>query len=270
VLEGGPLADILRGGTGDDRLAAAGGNDTLEGDGGADALDAGPGLDRVEGGAGDDVAAGGPGRDGMSDYAGHDRYRGEAGADTILAEPADGGAGDDELDGAHLVGGEGDDRLALEPDREDAAVACDAGRDTVEHPPVGLVLPADCERVTPISYVDPEIPVRPVMRGGAVRIWMPFGCNSAPSVAGCRLTATLRVDHRSFGARTVRWRHRRRRELRWHVGRRVQRAIERGALVRFDMVQRELDEAPERGGYSVRLTRSARDARAARACPART
>jgi hypothetical protein len=263
VLEGGPLADRLQGGSGDDRIAGGAGPDTLEGYDGDDALDAGPGRDAVEGGSGDDFATGGSGRDGMRDVSGHDRYHGDAGADLILAEAADGGDGNDELDGTELTGGAGDDRLALGPDLDGAAVDCGAGRDIVEHPPVELVLPFGCERVTPLSYVDPVIPARPVLRGATVRIWLPFACNSVPSVARCRVTATLRVDGRSFGTGTVRWRQRQRRELRWRVGRRVRRAIERGALVRFDMLQREEGYPSARGGYSVSLT--ARDARAARA-----
>jgi Ca2+-binding RTX toxin-like protein len=254
VLEGGPLADLLQGGSGDDRIAGGAGPDTLEGYDGDDVLDAGPGLDGVEGGSGDDVASGGPGRDGMRDFSGHDRYHGDAGADLILAEAADGGDGDDELDGTELTGGAGDDRLALGLDVAGAAVDCGAGRDIVERPPVALVLPYGCERVTPLSYVDPVIPVRPVLRDGVVRIWLAFPCNSAPSMADCRVTATLRVDGRSFGTRTVRWRQRHRQELRWRVGRRIRRAIGRGALVRVSMLQREEGYPSARGGYSVRLT----------------
>jgi len=254
VLEGGPLADRLQGGAGSDRIVAGDGNDTLEGGEDADALDAGPGRDAVDGGTGDDVAAGGPGRDAMRDWAGRDDYRGDAGADEISARIADGGDGNDELEGIDLAGGAGDDRLVFLIRRAGARLACGAGRDVVEHPPLQVVLLPDCERVTPVSYAEPGIPARPVLGRRSLTIWMPFPCISPPSVDRCRLTAALTVGDRSFGTRTVEWRRRHRRALRWEIGGRARRAVDRGTLVRVSMLQREEGYPSARGGYSVSLT----------------
>ncbi|MEK0084722.1 calcium-binding protein [Benzoatithermus flavus] len=108
--------DVLLGGRGDDMLFAGAGDDIAFGGIGAGTLAGGPGDDRLFGGAGDDT---------IFDYAddGADLLRGGTGDDRIYGGRGDtilGGAGDDVLavEGGVCSGGAGHDELEILTDGE--------------------------------------------------------------------------------------------------------------------------------------------------------
>jgi Ca2+-binding RTX toxin-like protein len=105
VLSGGDGDDELQGGADDDRIDGGAGNDLLVGDAGDDVLDGGAGIDELQGGDGDDVLYAGEG----------DVLFGQGGSDVLQGRGAfyaDGGAGDDWVEGAtSMFGGEGNDTI---------------------------------------------------------------------------------------------------------------------------------------------------------------
>jgi len=254
VLEGGPLDDHLLGGAGADRLAGGDGRDELDGDEGDDALDGGAGRDWLAAGYGDDVAAGGAGNDRVDDGYGHDVVHGDAGADEIYGEIADGGDGNDKLEGDGLLsGGPGDDHLLPIGRTVTERLDCGPGRDTVERPARYAVLPAGCELVTPVSFWKPVIGARPFVGRRVVALRFPYPCIVGPRWARCRIAGELLVAGRHVASAESAWaRDRRDRVLRWRVRARVSRMIRQGAVVRFALTRHEVGDK-SRGGYAIRL-----------------
>lgn len=135
TLDGGAGNDTLSGGIGNDTLDGGAGDDWLQGDLGFDVLKGGAGNDTLQG-DGNDALYGGEGNDiivvgkdsGVNNletsFAGHDDLvaQGGAGSDlmvgaSVVANPLDGGAGDDvfALSGHALAtGGEGADTFLID------------------------------------------------------------------------------------------------------------------------------------------------------------
>jgi hypothetical protein len=142
------LPSLVRGGPGDDLLV---------GGPAEDALDGGPGQDILAGGAGADMLSGGPGEDLVTytDRIGRDGLLlpRRSAVRMTLGRPDWSGSGDErdtiERDVEQLQGGAGADRLSLR-DGQATAIACGAGRDSVDVDPRD-VLDIDCEsgRVAP-------------------------------------------------------------------------------------------------------------------------
>jgi Ca2+-binding RTX toxin-like protein len=123
MLGGDALDNRLNGGGGDDELSGGDGEDVLEGEDGTDHLIGETGDDTLEGGAGDDVLHG---------KSGLDSAFGGGGNDTIYAEIADGGTGDDVIrlvDTAH--GGQGNDNI-IDLAAQSADLFGDDGNDYLE------------------------------------------------------------------------------------------------------------------------------------------
>lgn len=131
-LDGGGGQDQLYGGPGDDTLA----------DGDGDGAAAAPGPDTMVGGEGVDLISYESRTQAVTVRAGDAVDNGEAGEhdSTTGIENLSGGAGDDLLIGDKhanvLTGGEGEDR----PD-------CGGGRDLLESPDPGVVVPRSCEEL---------------------------------------------------------------------------------------------------------------------------
>ena len=110
VLDGSPLADILRGLGGNDTIDDGAGNDRVYGGSGDDWLTSGTGYDLLKGGAGNDRIDGG--------YSGQDTLDGGDGNDVLVAGTSHdlmyGGDGNDIFivyQDDTLYGGRGDDQL---------------------------------------------------------------------------------------------------------------------------------------------------------------
>lgn len=109
--------DSLFGGDDNDRLFGGGNSDRLFGGGGDDSLDGGEGADNLFGGEGNDTLFGGDGPDFAEGGPGDDSIRAEAavgglGDDQIDdADVASGGAGNDTISGREISGNDGDDIL---------------------------------------------------------------------------------------------------------------------------------------------------------------
>ncbi|MBB2485714.1 hypothetical protein H5407_10835 [Mitsuaria sp. WAJ17] len=101
-VQGNVLANDIRSGAGQDTLSGMAGDDTLDGGGANDSLDGGEGADVLRGGAGNDTLLGAAGDDTLAGGLGNDELRGGAGRDLFIW-----GAGD------------GDDRIARDPDLQD-------------------------------------------------------------------------------------------------------------------------------------------------------
>ena len=120
-LTGGADGDILDGGDGDDALLGGDGSDAVDGGGGADALDGEGGDDIVHGGEGDDSLTGDLGRDGLDGGAGSDSASYAARQEPLtitLGSGADDGASGEADNVASIetvVGGSGDDSIAVDP-----------------------------------------------------------------------------------------------------------------------------------------------------------
>ena len=163
-LGGGPKADSLDGGAGADTVSGERGNDTLFGSEGGDLIDGGDDIDLISfrdeadfADRPDDVevdlsmmgpqpAAAGVTLVGIEDAAGgkgSNVLRGDDGPNTLRTRrgTVDGGAGDDDLTGQVVVGGEGDDVLVAFK-RAD----CGSGYDALTaNTPRNAKLKDDCE-----------------------------------------------------------------------------------------------------------------------------
>ncbi|MGE0701564.1 MAG: calcium-binding protein, partial [Hyphomicrobiaceae bacterium] len=128
----GTLGDVLLGDNGANLLSGLGGLDYIVGNGGNDTIDTGVGMAGVTG----DIAVGGAGSDSIIGGSGATFVYGNDGSDTMS-----GGAGDDWLFGGDfsgsvtgtdsLVGGEGNDVLAVGSAGGNAIMLGSAGNDTL-------------------------------------------------------------------------------------------------------------------------------------------
>lgn len=131
-------ADLLRGGVGDDRVWGGRGNDQSWGE---------DGNDLMGGGDGNDVQWGGPGNDIIYAGRGQDTTYGEDGDDQLWALARWDVKGRNDVNGDHLVGGNGNDTFRTR-DGERDLIDCGPGVDTVyaDFKDV-LVNPSECEVV---------------------------------------------------------------------------------------------------------------------------
>jgi Ca2+-binding RTX toxin-like protein len=113
-LRGSREEDQLFGGLGDDFITGGRGADHLNGLDGADTVMGGEGEDTMSGGHGDDSLSGGKEDDRLEGSRGNDTLHGNSGDDTLFGggesgDSLEGGSGADLLQGAHLLGGSGED-----------------------------------------------------------------------------------------------------------------------------------------------------------------
>ncbi len=201
---GGQGDDVLRGTPASNGLSGGSGRDLLDGGAGGDFLNGGPGADRVIGGRGADEivedyeAAGAADR--LEGGAGSDRLYNPSAGGTLLGGPgrdrlefssgaawADGGAGDDSLEGSDLPSV----RLRAR---------CGRGRDAMlnldEHTPI----PADCER-TALGSTDAPVSTRLRIGRSAVTVGLPGFCDPSQR---CRVRVVLRAGARVLGRAALR------------------------------------------------------------------